>query len=126
MKRLLIVLLTLALIGSGIYIYLIQNGHNLDSILNTPDKINLRVECSEVENLLLTSTVNIRVKNLSSRTHENVVIRITAYDKNGDIVKQKETTFLRTLEANESMTKPVTLPAKTSTCDCVVLDSDPK
>lgn len=126
MKKLIIFILALALIGAGVVIYMMRQGHDFESILNTPDKIDLRVECSEVENLLLTSTVNINVTNLSSRTHEDITVRITGYDKDGMITKQKEATFLRNLGPNDNMIKPVTLPLKTVTCDCIVVSSQPK
>lgn len=126
MKKFLIFLLTVALIGSGVYIYLIQNGHNLESIMNTPDKIDLSVNCDDMENLLLTTTVQVKVNNLSSRSHKDVKVKITAYDADGNIVKQKDISFLRELGPKGDMSKPVTLPAKTVSCDCVVLDSNPQ
>lgn len=111
--------------GGGIYIYLTQNGHNLESILNTPDKIDLSVNCSAVESLILTSTVEITVNNSSSRSHKNVTVHVTAYDKKGNIIKQKDPVFVRNLGPNASLSKTITLPAKTVECDCVILDSDP-
>jgi hypothetical protein len=126
MKKFFVFILILALIGGGIYIYLTRNGHNMESILNTPDKIDLSVKCSAIESLILTSTVEVTVNNSSSRTHKNVTVHVTAYDKNGNIVKQKDNTFSRTLGPNASLTKTITLPAKTVECDCVILDSDPE
>ncbi|MDO9399676.1 MAG: hypothetical protein Q7T79_03275 [bacterium] len=102
-----------------------QNGHSLESILNTPKKIELRADCSEIENMLVTSTTNLIVTNLFERTHNNVIVSVTAYNKNSDIIKQKNITFERTLEPNGSLTKQVLLPAKTKSCDCIILDSNP-
>ncbi|MFT5818842.1 MAG: hypothetical protein ACI8ZM_000063 [Crocinitomix sp.] len=125
MKKFLVFILLLAMAGGGIYIYLTQNGHNLESILNTPDKIDLSVNCSAVESLILTSTVEITVNNSSSRSHKNVTVHVTAYDKKGNIIKQKDPVFVRNLGPNASLSKTITLPAKTVECDCVILDSDP-
>ncbi len=125
MKKLFKFILVIAVIGAGVYIYMIQKGHNLESILNTPKKIELRANCSEIENLLVTSTVNLTVTNLFERTHNNVTVRITAYDKDDNIVKQKNIVFERTLKPNSSLSKPILLPAKTKKCDCVILDSNP-
>ncbi len=125
MKKLFKFIVVIALIGAGIYIYMIQKGHNLESILNTPKKIELRVSCSDIENLLVTSTANLTVTNLYERTHTNVTVRITAYGSDGNILKQKNIVFERTLEPNGSLTKPILLPAKTKKCDCVILDSTP-
>lgn len=125
MKKLFKFILVIAVIGAGVYIYMIQKGHNLESILNTPKKIELRANCSEIENLLVTSTVNLTVTNLFERTHNNVTVRITAYDNDNNIVKQKNIVFERTLEPNSSLSKPILLPAKTKKCDCVILDSNP-
>ena len=125
MKKLFKFILVIALIGAGIYIYMIQKGHNLESILNTPKKIELRANCSEIENLLVTSTANLTVTNLFERTHNNVTVRITAYDKDDNIVKQKNIVFERTLEPNSSLSKPILLPIKTKKCNCVILNSSP-
>ncbi|NOQ75556.1 MAG: hypothetical protein GQ574_26335 [Crocinitomix sp.] len=126
MKKFLVFILLLALAGGGIYFYLIRNGHNMESILNTPDKIGLSVNCSAVESLILTSTVEITVNNSTSRNHKNVTVHVTAYDKKGNIIKQKDTVFARSLGPNASLSKTITLPAKTVECDCVILDSDPE
>lgn len=120
-----IVLLLIALIGAIAFIYLSQNGYNTNSILNTPETIDLSVNCSQVNNLLITSEVTVTVQNNSSRTHNDVTVRLTAYDENNNIVKEKTTTFERTLEPNGSLSKPVSLPAKAKRCDCVVESSHP-
>jgi hypothetical protein len=126
MKKFLIFILILGCAGGGIYIYLIQNGHTTESILNTPDKIDLSVNCSPIESLILTATAEVTINNSSIRNHKNVTVHITAYDKNGNIIKQKDTQFLRDLEPNGFLSKTITLPAKTVECDCVILDSNPE
>lgn len=126
MKKFFLFILILALVGGGFYIYLTQNGHTMESILNTPDKIDLSVNCSDVESLILATTVEVTVSNSSSRTHKNVTVHVTAYDNKGNIIKQKDNTFTRTFGPNASLSKTITLPAKTVECDCVVLDSDPE
>jgi len=125
MKKLFKFIIIITLIGAGFYIYMTQNGHNLKSILNTPKKIELRVESSGVENLLVTSSTNITVTNLFERTHNNVTVRVTAYDKNDYVVKQKNVTFENTLMPNGSLTKLIFLPAKARRCECIVIDSNP-
>jgi len=123
MKKVIIVILILFCVAGGVYIYLINTGHTNESLLNTPNKIALSVKCGSVENALVTSTVNVRVSNSSNRVHKGVTIRIVAYDKKRNVVREKETVFLRPLPKHGSLSKIVTLPAKTKTCDCVVLRS---
>lgn len=122
----LVALLAVGLIVAVIYIILQKNGYSSNSILNTPETIDLTVNCSGVSNKIVTSTVEINVQNNSSRTHNNVTVRVTAYDKNDEVIKVKTTTFERTLQPNESLSKPVTLPAKTKRCDCVIESSIPE
>jgi hypothetical protein len=124
MKKLLITLLFVALIAAIAYIILLKNGHDLDSIVNTPKTIDISVQCPKVENMLLTSLVNVTVVNNSNRIHNNVTVRLTAYDEKNNIIKQKEVKFDRILDPNGSLSKPVTLPVKAKTCDCVVESSD--
>lgn len=103
-----------------------KNGIKTDSILNTPETIDLTVNCSAVTNLLITSEVTVEVLNNSSRTHNDVTVRITGYDSNGNITKEKETTFNRTLSPNGSLSKPISMPAKTKTCNCALVSSNPQ
>ena len=124
MKNLIIGLLAVALIGTGIYIYMTKNGHSTESIMNTAKTINLEVDCATIESKLLTAGVTVAVMNNSENTYKDVEVRITAYDEAGDIVKQKNTKFLRDLEAKGEFSKVVTVPAKTERCDCVILNSE--
>jgi len=126
MKKALIIILIIACLAGAVYIYLINTGHTNESILNTPNKIALNVKCGEVENMLVTSIVKLTVNNNSSREHKNVTIRVVAYDKKRNTIKEQETVFLRTLTSHGNLTKTVTLPAKTKSCDCVVLNSTPQ
>ncbi len=125
MKKFLIILLILALLSAGAYIFLAKHGYDTNSILNTPQTINLSVSCSDVTNLLVTSEITVTVQNNSSRTHNDVTVRLTAYDGDNNIIKEKTTTFDRTLESNGTLSKSVTLPAKTKRCDCVIESSNP-
>lgn len=125
MKKFFLAVLIIALIASLAYILLLKKGYNEESILNMPQTIDLSVDCSQVKNLLFTSVVTVNVQNNSSRTHNNVMIRLTAYDKKENIIKEKDITFNRTLGPNSSFSKPVTLPGKARTCNCVVLSSEP-
>jgi len=126
MKKILIALLVLAVVGGGGYIYMIENGYTFDSITNTHNTIDIGVSCGNVENALVTSTVTVTVNNYSSRIHSNVEVRLVAYDKRGNIIKEKNTVFFRDLNEHGSLMKVVTLPAKAVSCDCVVSDSSPQ
>ena len=101
MKKLVILLIIVVVALAG-YIFLQNNGIKTDSIINIPNTIDLTVNCSSVNNLLITSEVTVDVANNSSRTHHDVTVRVTGYDKNGNITKEKVTTFDRTLEPNAS------------------------
>lgn len=125
MKKIFKLILVLVLIGGGFYVYMVQKGHNLESILNTPKKIELKVACSEVENLVVTSTATLTLTNLFERTHKNVTIRVTAYDKNNNVLKQKNVIFENTLQPNDSLKKTILLPAKTKRCESIIIDSNP-
>ncbi len=125
MKKILIGLLVIALMAAIGYIVLQKKGYDTNSIINTPQTVDLSVTCSEPSNALITSVVNVTVQNNSSRTHNDVTVRLTAYDSDGNIIKEKTTTFDRTLEPNSSLSKPVTLPARTKRCDCVIESSNP-
>ncbi len=118
------IFLFIALIIAIVFIYLSQHGYNKSSMLNLPHTVDLSVACP-YENVLFTSAVDLTVTNNGSRTHNGVTVRLTAYDKNENIIKQKNVTFERTLEPYSSFSKPVTLPAKTRRCDCVVESSNP-
>jgi hypothetical protein len=126
MKKGIFTLLVFSLIAAIGFIIMQQNGIKTDSIINTPETIDLTVNCSEVNNLLITSQVTVEVLNNSSRTHNDVTIRITGYDENGNITKEKEKTFDRTLAPNGSLSKPITLPAKTKSCKCALVSSSPQ
>ena len=94
--------------------------------MNIPQTIDLTVSCSEIGNFLVASETSVTVRNNSSRVHKNVTVRLTAYDKKGNIIKEKTTTFERVLEANSSLSKPVGLPAKAKRCDCIIESSNPQ
>jgi hypothetical protein len=122
-KKILKLSLFLIIISGICYFILKENGFNLDSILNKSKTYELYAECPKIENLLLTSVTGLRVTNNGGKIHKDVKVRITAYDKNGDIVKQKSVEFFRNLHPYKSFSKVITLPTKTKKCDCVVLDS---
>lgn len=125
MKKIILIFLFLFLLGIIGYLIMLNKGFDPSDVMNTPKTIDLSVDCSDLTNLLLTSTVNVTVSNNSSRTHNNVTIHLIGYDSNGNIIKEKTTTFARTLKPNGSLTKPMTLPAKTKSCDCIVKNSEP-
>ncbi len=121
MKGLFRLLVFVLLIG-GIVLYVVSR-HNNTSF--TPQTIDLTVDCSDLENVLVTSTVNVVVKNLSSRSHDDVSVKVVAFDEAGKVLKEKYTTFSRTLSPNSNFDKPVTLPAETKRCDCQIVSSHP-
>ena len=106
----------------GIALYVISRKNNTSF---TPQTIDLAVDCSDLNNLLVTSTVNVDVRNLSSRSHSDISVKITAFDGAGNVLKEKNTTFTRTLAPNSTFDKPVTLPADTKRCDCKIVSSHP-
>jgi hypothetical protein len=125
MRKIFLFFLVLTLLGIIGYLVMVNKGFDPSDVINTPKTIDLSVDCSDLTNLLVTSTVNVTVSNNSSRTHNNVTIHLIGYDSDGNIIKEKTTTFARTLEPNGSLTKPMTLPAKARSCDCIVKNSEP-
>lgn len=124
MKNLLFTIILLALVGCIAYIVLQKNGFSDNSIMNLPETIDITASCSDVRDLIVTAEADITVSNSSSRTHNNVTVRVTGYDNNGDITKEKSITFDRTLEPNSSLSRPVTFPARTKSCKCVIESSN--
>jgi hypothetical protein len=124
MKKLFFTIIILALAFCIAYIILQKNGFNDNAIINIPKTIDITVSCSEIRNLIVTSEADITISNSSSRSYNNVTIRVTGYDKNGDITKAKSITLDRTLEPNSSLTRPVTFPARTKSCKCVIESSN--
>lgn len=121
MKALLRLLLLILVIGGIVLFVLSRYNH---TALN-PQTIDLAVDCSDLENVMVTSTVNVVVTNLSARSHDDVSVKIRAYDESGNLLKEKFTTFTRTLRPNSSFDKPVTLPAGTKRCDCELVSAHP-
>ncbi|GAB3796923.1 hypothetical protein GCM10028819_15400 [Spirosoma humi] len=121
MKALFRLLLVVAVLG-GIILYVVSRQNNTSL---SPQTIDLRVDCSDLENVLVTSTVNVVVENLSSRSHNDISVKLVAYDDDGKVLKEKYTTFSRTLSPNSNFDKPVTLPAETKRCDCKIVSSHP-
>ena len=74
--------------------------------------------------LLLTAETDLTISNNSSRALNSVMVKISGYDANGNLVKEKTTTFERTLNPNSTLTKPITMPAKVARCECVVISSN--
>ena len=126
MKKLLVTFLIIALLAAIGYIIMQEKGYNSDALMNIPQTIDLTVSCSEIGNFLVASETSVTVRNNSSRVHKNVTVRLTAYDKKGNIIKEKTTTFEMVLEANSSLSKPVGLPAKAKRCDCIIESSNPQ
>jgi len=129
MKKLVTIILAIALVAAIAYIYLLQSGYDIKAFFDKPKiaikRIELRADCSPVQNLLVTSTVNVKVKNFLNRSHNNVTVRVTAYDKNKKVIKRKNIVFEETLLAHDSLVKPILLPAKARTAKCVFIKSNP-
>ena len=132
LKRFIILILLVLGAGTAIILYLNHRGHDIESIRelpgaikDIPNKIDLTIGCSDVENALIAATVGVTVKNNSSRIHKNVYVRVTGFDKNGKKTKSKEVGFVRTFGSYDQFTKVITLPARTRTCKCVITKSSP-
>ncbi|MBD2755549.1 hypothetical protein [Spirosoma validum] len=121
MKALIRLILLIVIVG-GIVLYVVSRQNNTSF---TPQTIDLAVDCSDLANVLVTSTVNVEVRNLSSRSHSDISVQVRAFDDNGTMLKEKYTTFSRTLLPNSQFDKPVTLPAETKRCDCKIVSSQP-
>ena len=115
-----IILLVVILGGVALFIMSRQNNTSL-----LPETIDLTVDCSNLDNILVTSTVNVAVQNLSSRSHRDISVKIVAFDESGKVLKEKYTTFSRKLDPKSIFDKPVTLPAETKRCDCKIVSSHP-
>lgn len=124
MKNFLSNVVVIGLIIAVGYYFLKENGYNLESILNKTKTIELRADCSNIENLVLTSVTELTVLNSGDENHNSVTVRITAYDQNNDIIKQKNVRFERILKAKGRLSKLVTLPSRTMKCNCVILNSN--
>ncbi|GAB3996708.1 hypothetical protein GCM10028807_39950 [Spirosoma daeguense] len=120
--RALIRLLLIILVVGGVILYFVTQRNNTSF---SPKTIDLSVDCSELDNVLVTSTVNVVVRNFSSRTHSDISVKLVAYDASDKVIKEKFTTFSRTLSPNSTFDKPVTLPAETKRCDCKIVSSHP-
>lgn len=116
-------LLLFVLVAGGIILFVVSK-YNHTSL--KPQTIDLTVDCSDLDNILVTKSVNVTVNNLSSRAHKDISVKIVAYDDAGKVVQEKFTTFSRTLPAHSLFDKPVTLPTSTKRCDCTVVDSRPE
>ncbi|MEN8186536.1 MAG: hypothetical protein ABFR05_05350 [Bacteroidota bacterium] len=106
------------------YYWLAENGYNLEAILNKPKTIRLKAECSDIENLVLTSVTELTISNSGNSNYNEVTVRVTAYDENDDIIKQKNVVFNRILQSKGILSKPITLPVKAIKCNCVILNSE--
>lgn len=117
-------LLKLIIIGGiiGGVLYFISKTNNTTI---SPETIDLSVDCSQIEDLLITKAVKVEVNNLSPRTHNNITVKLSGYDSGNNLVKEKVTTFERSLGANQSFSKPVTFPPKIRSCNCEIISSSP-
>jgi hypothetical protein len=121
MKVLLRILLIVVILG-GVALFVVSRQNNTSLF---PSTIDLSVDCSDVQNVLVTSTVNVAVHNLSKRSHKDISVKIVAFDAGGKVLKEKYTTFSRKLDPQSIFDKPVTLPAETKRCDCKIVSSHP-
>ncbi|GAA4449996.1 hypothetical protein GCM10023189_09940 [Nibrella saemangeumensis] len=121
MKALVRILLFVLLIGGALYLFA-----KLSNTTLSPETIDLTVDCPPVDDMLVTATVDVTVSNRSTRSHKDVSVKIIAYDEGGKVIREKYTTFDRTLAPHASFSKPVTLPARTQRCSCEVVSSNPE
>lgn len=116
-------LLVFILVVGGIALFVVSKYNNTSL---KPETIDLTVDCSDLDNILVTKAVNVTVKNLSSRSHKDVSVKIVAFDAAGKVIQEKFTTFSRTLPAHSIYDKPVTLSTATKRCNCTIVDSHPE
>lgn len=121
MKKFLIFLLVIGVLALGSIIYMQSQGHDFDSIINTPETTNINISCPDPDNALMTT---VSVQNRSNREFSTVRYKIVYYNRRGEKAGEKTGQFLRTLVANGNMTKVVTLPLKASTCDCIITEAN--
>jgi hypothetical protein len=81
-------------------------------------KMDLTVDCNDLNNAAVTTILNVVVSNSSDRTFNDVTVKVIAYDNNNNIIKEKYTTFSRVLRPFGTFSKPVTLPERTAHCTC--------
>lgn len=124
MKKFIIAILILALLGAVIIIYLQNQGYDIESVIENPESIAVSASCSPVTDLLLATETNLTITNNSSSALNSVMVKIKGYDANGELVKEKTTTFTRTLYPKSTLTKPITMPARTIRCECLVISSN--
>ena len=80
--------------------------------------------CYNIQKAVVTKVAEIEITNKGNNTHRQVLVEVIAYDKNHKIIKKKQTFFNRTLEPGETLTKPLTLPNETESCECRVVKSE--
>jgi hypothetical protein len=120
------IIVIIGLLGYGGYVgYLMLNGHSFESAVNPSKTYDLKVSCSGFSSDIITSSVLVNISNSSNRIHNDIVVRVSAYDKKGNVIKVKEVELYRTLEAHDSKSKLVMLPAKARDCKCELVSSNP-
>jgi len=103
-----------------------KKGYSDHAIYNLPETIDLQVNCSELNDIVVSKQINVTVTNNSSREHRDVTVRITGTDSEGNITKEKTSKFERALGPGASISKPVTLPLRTVSCKCVIESTNPQ
>lgn len=121
MKKLIISILVIAVIVLSVFLFMQSQGHDVNSILNTPSTLSVDISCQDPNNSMVT---NVTVKNNSSDDLTSVRYKIVYFDKRGEKAGEKTGEFLRTLYGGDQMTKIVTLPLKAKTCNCIVTGAD--
>jgi hypothetical protein len=119
-------LIGLILLGVSVAVLMNVTGASLEGMINIPNTIDLNLECSQVNYLVLASEVSLVVENLSDRTHDNVSVRITGFDKFGKQIIEKIVSYELAIGPRERIPKMVGLPAKVRSCKCELLSSRPR
>lgn len=122
-RALIYLVLALGVVGTVVFL-LNKKGHDYKSITNLPETVALSIDCSQIEPGLLNKMVGVEITNRSNTTKSNVFVRVTAYDKNGKKIKEKEKLVWREVPANSSIVKPMTMPLRTVDCECVIVSAD--
>lgn len=112
----------LALVAIALYVLMNINGKSLAGVVHIPETYDLSLNCPRQADILYSFAVT----NTGNRTHDNVSVRVSAYDKRGDLLVEKRVSYEWSLEPGQTLPKVVTLPLKAVTCQCEIINSDPR
>ena len=104
--------------------YIILNETGSKTGIDVVDKKifnDVSVDCSELTKTLLSSKLNVKVSNRSATTLESVSVQAIAYDKKGEIIKEKTRDLNETLPPGRTIHRTINFPKKTVKCKCLLI-----